>query len=255
MSGKNLLKQIIYYQEIDSTNLEVKRLAAAGAEHGTVVTADSQNAGRGRLGRSWNSPADNNLYMSLLLRPEIGPNQAPMLTLVMACSVAEAIREYTGLNAQIKWPNDIVVNGKKVCGILTEMHAEIEHIHYVVIGVGINVNTKEFPEELREMATSLLLEGAKTFSREDILAGVLTHFQKDYDIFMETGSFCGLKERYEKLLINRGKIVQILGENEPYLAVALGINESGELLVRKEDGTETAVYAGEVSVRGIYGYV
>ena len=119
--------------------------------------------------------------MTLLLRPELKPDQAPMLTLVMALSVAEALREMTGLDAQIKWPNDIVVNGKKVCGILTEMRAEVGYIDHVAIGAGINVNRKEFPEEIRGMATSLVLECGKTFSREEILAGILEHFQKDYD--------------------------------------------------------------------------
>jgi BirA family biotin operon repressor/biotin-[acetyl-CoA-carboxylase] ligase len=220
-----------------------------------VVVAECQSAGRGRLGRNWDSPAGSNVYMTLLLRPELKPDQAPMLTLVMALSVAEALREMTGLDAQIKWPNDIVVNGKKVCGILTEMRAEVGYIDHVAIGAGINVNREEFPEELKEMATSLVLECGKAFSREEILAGILEHFQKDYDRFMKTGSFRDLKADYETLLVNRGKKVRVLGETEPYHAVALGINEKGELLVRREDGTETAVYAGEVSVRGIYGYV
>jgi len=255
VSGKSLTKQMIYYDEIDSTNLEAHRLAKKGGEHGIVVAAGSQSAGRGRLGRSWNSPAESNIYMSLLLRPDLEPDQAPMLTLVMACSVAETIRETTGLDAQIKWPNDIVVNGKKVCGILTEMNAEVGRINYVVIGVGINVNTEGFPEELQEMATSLSMEAARTFFKEDILSEVLTHFEKDYAIFIKTGSFRKLKSRYENLLVNRGKMVKILGETEPYQALALGINEKGELLVRREDGSETTVYAGEVSVRGIYGYV
>ena len=252
MSGK---EQILYYKELDSTNLEAKRLAKQGADHGTVVVAERQSAGRGRLGRAWNSPAGSNIYMTLLLRPRLQPELAPMLTLVMACSVADALRQVTGLEAQIKWPHDIVLGGKKVCGILTEMEAEPQQIHHVVIGVGINVNTEQFSEEIQETATSLYLASGKTFSREAILAEVLTHFEKEYAIFMRDRNLSGLREHYNALLVNRGREVLILDEKETYQAVAFGINEWGELLVRKEDGSEEAVFAGEVSVRGIYGYV
>lgn len=250
MSGK-----IIHYDEIDSTNTEAKRLAKDGTAHGTVVAAESQTAGRGRLGRSWNSPAGSSIYMTEILRPELEPNRASMLTLVMACAVADAIRECTDLDAQIKWPNDIVVGGKKVCGILTEMSAEVDHIHYVVIGVGINVNTESFPKELAKMATSLCIEAGQTFSREIILNMVLKNFEKDYAIFMEKKDLSDLQARYNQLLVNRGKEVRILGASESYCAIAGGINRRGELLIRKEDGTEEAIFAGEVSVRGIYGYV
>ena len=149
---------VLYFPETDSTNTRAKRLGDEGAVHGTLVAADRQTGGKGRRGRRWESPAGSSIYMSILLRPDIPPDQAPMLTLVMAQSTAEAIRIRTGEEALIKWPNDIVINGKKVCGILTEMSTEIQWINHVVIGVGINVNTEYFPEELTETATSIYLE-------------------------------------------------------------------------------------------------
>ena len=245
----------IYHKELDSTNTEAKRLAEEGAAHGTLVVADRQLAGKGRRGRRWNSPSGGNIYMTLLLRPDLDPDDAPMLTLVMACSVARGIQKQTGLTAQIKWPNDIIVHGKKVCGILTEMSAKAGYIHYVVIGIGINVNTEEFPEELRETATSIRLETGRTFSKNTLIADVMDFFQKDYQIFMKEKNLSGLLDYYNGLLVNRGREVRILGVRDQYNAVASGINPRGELLVKRENGQEETVFAGEVSVRGVYGYI
>ena len=148
-------KNIVYFDEIDSTNNRAKELGEKDGAHGTLFVADRQVAGKGRRGRVWESPKGISIYMAFLLRPDLIPTKAPMLTLVMAQSVAEGIREVTGMETGIKWPNDIVMNKKKVCGILTEMSTEIDYINYVVIGVGINVNQKVFDEELKEKATSL----------------------------------------------------------------------------------------------------
>ena len=166
-------KKIIYYKQLDSTNTEITRLAAQGAEHGTVVVADAQTAGKGRRGRQWESPAGENIYMSVLLRPDCLPDRAPMLTLVMAYSVAKVLKELGFLDVQIKWPNDLVLSAKKICGILTEMQLKDAEIDYVVVGVGINVNTSKFPEELNDTATSLYLESGRTFDREGIVESVV----------------------------------------------------------------------------------
>ena len=197
--------------------------------------------------------------MSLLLRPKIEPDQAPMLTLVMALSVAEGIMDCGdscgNQEVKIKWPNDIIINGKKLVGILTEMSTQIDYINHVTIGVGINVNLTEFPEEIRETATSLRLECGHVVKRAPLIAAVMKRFEQNYTVFLEHGDLSGLKERYSELLVNKDREVRILGAKEQYNAYALGINQTGELIVRKEDGTEEAVYAGEVSVRGVYGYV
>ena len=217
--------------------------------------ADQQNAGRGRRGRGWESPKGCSIYMSILLRPEIPPVKAPMLTLVMALSVAEGLKESTGLDVEIKWPNDIVLNGKKLVGILTEMSTEIDYINHVVIGVGINVNMTGLPEELSEKATSLRLETGRIVKRSPIIAAVMRSFEKNYSLFLETQDLEKMQEEYNSLLVNREKEVRILGAKEQYNAYALGVNKEGELLVRRGDGTIEAVFAGEVSVRGVYGYV
>lgn len=248
-------QKIIYYDETDSTNIRAKQLGEDGMPHGTLAVADKQSAGRGRRGRGWETPKGCNISMSILLRPEIPPVKAPMLTLVMAQSVAEGLKESTGVDVQIKWPNDIVLHGKKLVGILTEMSTEIDYINHVVIGVGINVNMTEFPEELKEKATSLKIEIGQAIKRSPIIAAVMRSFEKNYSLFIEAGDLRPIQDAYNSLLVNRGKEVRILGAKEEYNAFALGVNEEGELLVRREDGTEEAIYAGEVSVRGVYGYV
>lgn len=246
---------VLYFPEIDSTNTYAKRLGDEGACHGTLVVADRQTAGKGRRGRVWESPSGSSIYMSILLRPEIVPNRAPMLTLVMAQSVAEAVAFVTGEEALIKWPNDIVLNRKKICGILTEMSTEISWINHVVIGVGINVNTESFPEEFARTATSIYLESGQKVQRSRLTAEVMKRFEQYYELFVETGDLSGMQENYNKLLVNRDRDVRILEPGHEYNGHAIGINETGELLVRTEDGRMVEVYAGEVSVRGIYGYV
>lgn len=246
---------VLYFPETDSTNTRAKRLGDEGAVHGTLVAADRQTGGKGRRGRRWESPAGSSIYMSILLRPDIPPDQAPMLTLVMAQSTAEAIRIRTGEEALIKWPNDIVINGKKVCGILTEMSTEIQWINHVVIGVGINVNTEHFPEELAETATSIYLESGEKQLRSGLIAEVLKQFERYYAMFLETGNLSAMQEEYNRLLVNRDREVKVLEPGNEYNGYAIGINETGELLIRTEDGQIREIYAGEVSVRGIYGYV
>lgn len=248
-------RSVVYYPETDSTNIRIKQMGEEGAPHGLLAVADRQTAGRGRRGRSWESPGGSCIYMSLLLRPNIAPDKAPMLTLVMACSAAEGIRESTGAKVRIKWPNDIIAGGKKLAGILTEMSAQVDYINHVTIGVGINVNIKSFPEQLQKTATSLYLETGKTIKRAEVIGAVMRRFEENYDIFMKTEDMSGLMEKYSLLLINKGREVRILKPDSEYRAYAEGINRKGELIVRRDDGTRENVCAGEVSVRGVFGYV
>ena len=247
-------KPVVYYPETDSTNIRIRHLGDEGAPHGTLAVADRQTAGRGRRGRAWESPGGSCIYMSILLRPELTPEKAPMLTLVMACSVAEGIMDCADVKVQIKWPNDIIVSGKKLVGILTEMSTKVDYINHVTVGVGINVNVQSFPEEI-QTATSLLSETGKRVKRAPVIAAVMRHFEEDYKIFMQTEDMSGLMEKYSGLLINRGREVLILEKDSEYKAFAEGINQKGELVVRREDGTVEKICAGEVSVRGVYGYV
>ena len=251
-------RKLYYSDETGSTNIDAKRYAEEGAPHGTTVVADMQNAGRGRRGKMWQSPAGSAIYMTIMLKPDFVPDKASMLTLVMALSVADAITETTGLQTGIKWPNDIVVNKKKVCGILTEMNAELDYIQHVVIGVGINVNNgspEEFPEEIRQTATSLKIESGTQICRAALIERVLFHFEKNYDTFVRFLDLSGIMEAYDKHLLNLDAEVKVLDPKGEYTGIARGINATGELLVEKENGDIVQVYAGEVSVRGLYGYV
>ena len=228
-------KKIRYFSRIDSTNQYAKRIAEEGAEDGTLIIADEQTA--------------------LLLRPPLSPDRISMVTLVMGMAAAQAVRSLYDVPAGIKWPNDVVTGGRKLCGILTEMSAEVEKVHYIVIGVGINANICEFPEEIRQIATSLKLETGQDVNRAQVIARTMEYFERYYTVFEKDGDLSGLMEEYNALLLNRGRGVRVLDPAGAYTGTARGINSRGELIVERDDGTESMVYAGEVSVRGIYGYV
>ncbi len=247
-------QELFCFDEIDSTNTKAKELAEQGYPSGTLIVADRQIAGRGRRGRSWDSPAGIGIFMTLLLKPDINPNNASMLTLVTALATAQAISDVTGAEAKIKWPNDIVINGKKVCGILTEMSAQFDYINHIVIGIGINVHNESFPEEIRETASSLLLESGKRIHRADLIARFLERFEAGYAIFLQTEDLEGLMKDYNALLVNIQKQVRILDPKEPFEGKAIGITKRGELIVDTWESRKL-VSSGEVSVRGIYGYV
>lgn len=255
LDGGWIGKQVYFAEEVDSTNTWGKRLAEEGAPHGTLVVADEQTQGRGRRGRSWQSPKGTNISMTLILRPDLEPARASMLTIVMGLSVAQGLKELLKLPVQIKWPNDAVLNGHKLCGILTEMSAQIDYINYVVVGTGINVNLPEVPEELKDIATSLLIETGHRVNRAEVIGAVLRAFARNYESFLAAGDLTGLLNAYNEILANRDRQVRVLDPKEPYEGVALGINARGELLVRKADGSISEVYAGEVSVRGLYSYI
>lgn len=248
-------REVEYHNTIDSTNIRAKRLAEEGADAGTLVVSDCQEAGRGRRGRSWVSPPGENIFMSLILRPDIPPASASMVTLTAALAVREGIEETAGLSAFIKWPNDIVSNGKKLCGILTEMSAEMEGVHYVVVGIGINANIREFPEEVKETATSLALETGEKIVRSRLIAAIMKAFEKYYGEFIRCGDLSELAGVYNSYIVNRGGGVRVLDPNGEYTGRSLGIDKNGELLVKTDSGEIRKVISGEVSVRGIYGYV
>lgn len=246
-------RNIRYFPITDSTNTRARALAEEGAPHGTLVIAEEQTGGKGRRGRNWSSPAGTAVYMTILLRPVIAPQNASMLTLVMALAVEEGIRRVSGLDTMIKWPNDVVAEGKKLCGILTEMSADMDGIRYVVIGAGINANQEAFPEELAAASSLRILKGKKV-ERSVLIAETMKAFEKYYEIFVRTQDMSGLKEVYERRLANMGRQVRVL-DSQPWMGTARGIDRSGELLVEDGEGRVHTVLSGEVSVRGIYGYV
>lgn len=248
-------KEVLYFDTIDSTNTKAQELAEKGYPSGTLVVADKQESGKGRRGRSWVSPSGTGIFMTLMIKPDINPNNASMLTLVAALAVAKAITSVTGEEAMIKWPNDIVVNGKKVCGILTEMNAQFDYINHIVVGIGINVHNESFPEEISQMASSLMIEaGGKRFHRAQIIAETMSYFEQYYDTFLKTQDLSALVREYDELLVNRNKSVRVLDPKEPFDGKAMGITPKGELIVDTWESRKL-VSSGEVSVRGIYGYV
>ena len=274
LQTKIMGRSVYYFQCTDSTNIQAVLAAKNGARHGAVFVAEKQTAGNGRRGRTWESPAGKNLYFSLLLKPDFAPDKAAMLTLVMAVAVARALQKSAkslglclqgtatkdgcGLQAglwAIKWPNDLVMNGKKICGILTEMSLDQNRIGHVVIGVGINVESQEFASELVDKATSIEAECGQVLSKELLLAEILKSFEELYEIFQKTCDLSVLQAEYEELLVNKDREVCVLDPKGEYRGIARGINATGELLVEREEGALETVYAGEVSVRGIYGYV
>ena len=247
-------KTCLCFDILDSTQEYGKELAKTESVHGTLIVADSQTAGKGRRGRIWQSPKGTTISMSLCLEPKISLEHISGLTLVMALAVAEAIKEISSFDPQIKWPNDIVLNGRKICGILTELVFRKE-IYAVIVGVGINVNTEQFPEEIQEVASSLKRECGREFSRETLIAAILKYFERFFESYKKTQDLRLLREDYEAMLANKGKEVLVLDPQGSYTGIAKGITDSGNLVVMCEDGSEKEVYSGEVSVRGLYGYV
>lgn len=248
-------QEIEYFPVTDSTNQRIRTFAEAGKENGLLVIAEEQTGGKGSRGRSWVSPPGTGIWMSILLRPELEPTKASMITIVAALAIVKALEQTVSIPVKIKWPNDIVMNGKKVCGILTEMSADMEAVRYIIVGIGINANTENFPEDLLDRATSIFKESGKKIDRTALVAEFCFQFERYYERFLEAGNLRFLKVDYEAYLINIGKEVKIIKNKKEKIRRALGINELGGLIVEKEDGTKECVFSGEVSVRGLYGYV
>jgi len=255
LKTKWLGRKIVHYHQIDSTNKEAKKLAASGEKEGTIVISEEQLAGRGRLGRTWISPAGTSIWMSVILRPSIAPTDASKITLLAGLAVCEGIKEATGLPVQIKWPNDLVLHNKKICGILTEMSAEMEKINYIILGIGINVNTDSFPEDLKNTATSLKIEGEKEYDRKEIVKAILMYLEQYYELYMKNQDMEDLLEKYKNHCLTLGKEVKIIHRNEEFIGKAVDLSKEGELMVEKQDGQVITVFSGEVSVRGLYGYI
>ncbi|MDI9476690.1 MAG: biotin--[acetyl-CoA-carboxylase] ligase [Natronincolaceae bacterium] len=247
-------KRIIYFDSIDSTNNYIKKKAGQ-LKNGTVVLAEEQVSGRGRRGKEWISPKGTGIWMSLILKPDIPPREGIKMTQIAAVAVCGSIRKLTGLDALIKWPNDIVINGKKVCGILTEMAGELNEINYVVIGIGINANMEHFPEEVGKKATSLFIEGGKKVDRKELLVDILENFEimyNNYTLHLNLNEVLPMIKAYSAVL---GKNIRIIQGKSEKMGRAVDINDDGLLLVEKEDGNRELISSGEVSIRGERGYI
>lgn len=241
--------EIYYFSEIDSTNNEAKKQANLGCPEGSIVLAETQNGGRGRLSRGWFSPTSKGIWLSVVLRPPFNPYDAPKCTLLAAVAVTKAIRSSTGIECGIKWPNDILYQGKKIVGILTEMSAEIDAINHVVIGMGINVNIKQqdFPDELMDIATSLSIVAGHDVSRLALLNAVLIELEEAYDNVIQRG-FSEMLDEWRKLSVTLGKHVNVVGSGREFSGIAMDIDNDGALLVQGKETLEK-VLAGDVSIR------
>lgn len=240
------------FAEIDSTNEEAKRQAHKGAPHGAIFVAEQQNGGKGRLGRPWQSPPKSGLWFTILLRPDAAPPQVSNLTLLAGLAVSRAIHTLTGCEAKIKWPNDIVIGSKKVCGILTEMTAEIDRVHFAVVGIGVNVNDGGFAEELKVKATSLHLETGAPVSRVTLLQQILKEFEALYLEYFVQGSSRWL-QAYKESCVSLNRTVGATRGHEKIIGTAVDITDGGELVVQTSDGERIEINSGEVVVQGIYG--
>lgn len=255
LSTQHIGKNIVYYDSIGSTNSKAKELAESGQEHGTVVISEEQTLGRGRLGRNWVSPKYKGIWMSIILRPNIITENISQITLIGAAAVQKAIMKM-GVKTSIKWPNDIVLNNKKVCGILTEMSGEVDHINYLVMGIGINVNFEEqdIPFDLKDVATSLTLESGKYMDRKLLISNVLNIFEELYNDFVQGGNVAETIGICRKNSLLIGKEIQLINRGKVTKAKAIDISDKGELVIENHQGTLEYIVSGEVSVRGIYGY-
>ena len=249
---------IFYSQTFDSTNLEAKRVLLEGRCSGAgVVVCEQQSSGRGRRGRGWLSPPGAGLWMTLALRPDLEPMKASMLTLAAGLAVSLAVETLYGLSAKIKWPNDIVIGGKKLCGILTEMTTEEMRMTGIVVGIGVNTGADGFDGELRDKAVSLAqVEGGPAeVDRLALFTAILKQFQACFERCMLTRDLTSLLEDYNDRCITVGSRVRVEEGGQSFEAQAESVDAQGKLLVKLEDGSRRTVYAGEVSVRGVMGYV
>ena len=247
LKGSLFGKRIYHFFKTDSTSRVALDLGHAGEPEGAVVLAEEQSAGRGRAGRAWHSDRALGIYVSLLLRPRLAPVQAPLLTMMAGLSARSAVQAVTGLTVDLKWPNDLLVCGKKAGGILTEMHAEPGQIRFVIVGIGLNVNQETFPGELADAATSLRLETGKTQSRMELLVRLLREFESDYNRILREG-VASIVARFEEVsTYAKGKRVRVTNGTDSYLGTTSGLGPEGLLQVQRDDGKIMTVIAGDVA--------
>jgi BirA family transcriptional regulator, biotin operon repressor / biotin---[acetyl-CoA-carboxylase] ligase len=247
LKGSLFGKRIYHFFKTDSTNRVALELGHAGEAEGAVVLAEEQTAGRGRAGRVWHSDRAVGIYMTLLLRPRLAPVQAPLLTMMAGLSARSAVQAVAGLTVDLKWPNDLLIGGKKAGGILTEMHAEPGQIRFVIVGIGLNVNQEKFPGELAETATSLRVETGKAQSRMELLVRLLREFESDYNRFLREGVTSVVARFEEVSTYAKGKRVRVTNGAESYAGTTAGLGPEGLLQVQRDDGQVMTVIAGDVA--------
>ena len=252
LKTKFIGKNVLHFETIDSTNDYAKKIGNE-LRDGSVIISEEQTKGKGRLGRVWESKAGEGIWMSIILKPNIIPNKAPFITLIAGASIVKALN-ILGVDAKIKWPNDITINNKKLSGILTELSAEIERVNYIVVGIGMNVKDTDFEEEPQDKATSLYKENYNV-SRIDIVKEILCQFEKLYLDYIEKDDKKEVLDicRQYSAIIN--KEIYVIKNDQKELVDCIGINEEGNLIIKNKDGNLEEIMSGEVSIRGVKGYV
>ncbi|MEK5390960.1 biotin--[acetyl-CoA-carboxylase] ligase [Margalitia sp. FSL K6-0131] len=243
-------KTIQYLESTDSTQKVAHQLAQEGCPDGTLVIAEEQTNGRGRLARNWHSPKYTGIWMSLVLRPKLPPAKAPQFTLIAAVAVARAIEDICEISPDIKWPNDLLLNGKKITGILTELQADSDKINAIIMGIGMNVNQKEqdFPKELHNIATSLAIETGKEISRSELVKRILENLEKYYLLYLEKG-FAPLKLLWESYAVSLGKDIIARTISGNISGKALGITEEGVLKIEDQNGQIHKIYSADIEMK------
>ncbi len=247
--GEFIGRELVFLESVDSTNTFAMELAEKGSPHGTIVIADKQTKGKGRLGRTWVSPPKSNIYMSAIMRPEIGPKDATLLTVMAAVACAEGIKNSSGLDVRIKWPNDLVVYDKKLGGILTEMKSDPDRILFAVVGIGINVNAglRNFPPDIRDTATSVKKELGKAQSRTAVVAEILKSMNRWHDILAKEGKR-PLIEEWKRRLTTLGRKVRVFVGSESLTGIAEDVDGEGLLILRLPSGAARKISSGDVTM-------
>lgn len=250
LTTERLGRNIKYYDEVDSTNAVAHTLVAEGAPEGTLVFAEKQTAGRGRMGRKWHSPKGKGIWMSLVLKPAIPLSFAPQLTLLIAVALSRAISSFLSLEVGIKWPNDLLIGGRKVCGILLESSAENESLQHVIVGMGIDANLQQddYPDDLHKVATSLAIESVQQVDRTELMCHLMKEIEQLYLLYLDKG-FAPIKLLWEALTISLGRPIRCQTSQGVFEGIAEGIDDAGALLLRLSDGSIKKMYSADIEFR------
>jgi BirA family transcriptional regulator, biotin operon repressor / biotin---[acetyl-CoA-carboxylase] ligase len=248
LDGKFIGHQLYYYEEIGSTNDEAFRLGLTGAPEGTALIANSQNAGKGRMQRVWHSPAGSNIYTSIILRPQIEPARAPQISILAGVAIADVLENYCPYRINLKWPNDVLIDGKKVCGILSQVKTTASEVDFIVLGIGINVNISysQFPKDICNLATSLAIETGREISRQELIISLYENLTKWYKQLLQNG-FCRIKEKWLSISPMIGQTVQVTFQEETVSGKAIGLDVDGSLILLTAENKEFKILAGDAT--------
>ena len=249
LAGKFIGHQLHYYEEIGSTNDEAFRLGSAGAPEGTVVLADSQTKGKGRLHRSWYSPSGGNIYTSIILRPQIEAAKTPQISIMVGVAIAEILESYCPDKIKLKWPNDVLINEKKVCGILSQLKTAASKVDFIVLGIGVNVNVgyNQFPREIRNLATSLIVETGREISQGELIISLYENMAKWYNQHLKDG-FGRIKEKWLSISPMIGQTVRMIFREEVVSGRAIGLDDDGSLILLVAGNKEIKISAGDATI-------